>query len=137
MKRLARGLELGELALHPVERPREPAELVAGRDVEARGEVALGDPARRALHPLHAARDSARATSTLARIASASAIAAGDEDPLPDELDPALDALELLGEHRDVVDARALRARRGDPQRNGRLGHPAGVARLGAALDPA
>ena len=57
----ARGLELGELALHPVERPREPAELVAGGDVEARGEVALGDPAaRRAPSASRGARPSSR-----------------------------------------------------------------------------
>src|SRR6185436_18120863 len=99
-----------------------PAELVAGRDVEARREVALGDPALGALHPLHAARDRAR-DEHAGEDRERQRDPAGDEDPVPDELDPALDALELLREHRDVVDARALRAWRSDAQRYGRLGH--------------
>ena len=44
---LARGVELGELALHVVERDRELAELVVAVDREARGEVAARDAARR------------------------------------------------------------------------------------------
>ena len=116
---------------------REPAELVAGGDVEARGEVALRRPgARRAPSAPPGARASAR-TSTLARIASASAIPPATRIRCRMSSTPRWMPSSGCENDRDVVDARALRAWRGDPQRDGGLGHPAGVARLGAALDPA
>ena len=55
-----RGLELGELALHRVQRARELAELVAGARLEARAEVALGDAARGVLHAPDAAAERPR-----------------------------------------------------------------------------
>ena len=53
---LARRVEPRELALHVVERAREPSELVVGVGVDRVGEVARGDLARRLLEPLDACR---------------------------------------------------------------------------------
>ena len=55
-----RALELGELALHVVQRARELAELVVLVDREDRGEVAARDLAGAALERPHAARHRAR-----------------------------------------------------------------------------
>src|SRR5205823_5723724 len=54
---LAGVLELGELALHVVQRARQAAELVAGPALEAAGEVAPRDAASGGLHARDAARE--------------------------------------------------------------------------------
>ena len=56
---LARRVELGELALHLVERPRELAQLVVGVDRDRLGEVPGGDLLGRALQPPEPPRDPA------------------------------------------------------------------------------
>jgi hypothetical protein len=130
-----RGLELGELALHGVERAGELAELVARAGLEARPEVALGHAPRGVLHPPHPAAEGLR-EQVAGEQRAEQRERAGDEHALADERRRGVDVLQRRRVDGDVVDPGLLRSRRREPQGQRRLGHAADVARLGPARHP-